>query len=391
MSAGHLRLLVINWQDIKNPQAGGAEIHLHEIFGRLVQRGHDVTLLCSGWPGAPAREVVDGMSVHRVGGRHTFTLRAAPYYRRHLLSADFDLVVEDINKIPLYTPLWVRPPVVALIPHLFGSTAFQEASLPFATAVWLAERPVPHFYESAPFQAISESTAEDLATRGLPRSRVKVIHPGIDHTRFKPDPSIRPFEKASFAYVGRLKRYKGLEAVIDAVARLAAAGVDARLLVAGKGDYEGALREYAALRAPGTVDFLGFISEEEKIDLLRKAWATVYPSPKEGWGITNVEAAACGTPALASNSPGLRESVAHGESGLLVPHGNVEAWALALRRMAEDEELRSQLRAGALSFAGGFSWDRTAELTEAHLLEVLADGPLRGRSHFNTSAVSEAQ
>jgi glycosyltransferase involved in cell wall biosynthesis len=390
MSAGRFRLLVINWQDIRNPQAGGAEVHLHEIFGRLARRGHEVSLLCSGWPGASARDEVDGMKVHRVGGRHTFTLRAAPYYRRHLLDGAFDLVVEDINKIPLCSPLWVRPPVVALIPHLFGDTAFQEASLPLAAAVWLAERPLPHFYENTPFVAISQSTADDLVARGLPRSSVRVICPGIDHSRFRPDRTISQFENPTFVYVGRLKRYKGLEAVIDATARLAADGVDARLLVAGKGDHESALREHATLRPPGCVEFLGFIPEDEKVNLLRKAWATVYPSPKEGWGITNVEAAACGTPALASDSPGLRESVAHEKSGLLVPHDDVEAWTLALHRIAEDGELRARLRAGAIRFADGFSWDRTADETEALLLDLLADGPLQGRVHFNKSA-SEAK
>jgi glycosyltransferase involved in cell wall biosynthesis len=390
MSAGRFSLLVINWQDIRNPQAGGAEIHLHAIFGRLAQRGHQVSLLCSGWPGASATDVIDGMKVHRVGGRHTFTLWAAPYYLRHLLDGGFDLVVEDINKIPLYSPLWVRPPVVALVPHLFGDTAFQETSLPLASAVWLAERPLPHFYENSPFLAISESTADDLAARGLPRSSVEVVRPGIDHSRFRPDQSVARFERPTFAYLGRLKRYKGLEAVIHAVARLAEGGVDTRLLVAGRGDHESALREFATLMAPGRVEFLGFIPEDEKVNLLRKAWATVYPSPKEGWGITNVEAAACGTPALASDSPGLRESVAHDESGLLVPHDDVDAWALALRRIVEDDELRARLRAGAVRFAEGFSWERTADETEALLLDFLADGPLQGRAHFNKSA-SEAK
>ncbi len=390
MSARRFKLLVINWQDIRNPQAGGAEVHLHEIFGRLARRGHDVSLLCSGWPGASAGDVVDSIEVHRIGGRHTFTLQAVPYYRRHLLNGGFDLVVEDINKIPLYSPLWVRPPVVALVPHLFGNTAFQEAALPFATAVWLAERPLPHFYENTPFVAISESTADDLVVRGLPRSSVRVVRPGIDHSCFRPDRSVSRFERPTFAYVGRLKRYKGLEAVFDAAARLADDGVDVRLLVAGRGDHESALREYAALKAPGRVEFLGFISEDEKLDLLRKAWATFYPSPKEGWGITNVEAAACGTPALASDSPGLRESVAHDESGLLVPHDDVEAWALALRRIAQDGELRARLQAGALRFADGFSWDRTADEIEALLLDFLADGPLQGRAHFNKFA-SEAK
>ena len=377
MIAGGLKILVINWQDIKNPQAGGAEVHLHEIFGRLARRGHRVTLLCSGWPGTAARETVDGMTVHRVGGRHSFTLLAMPYYQRYLRSEDFDLGVEDINKIPLYSPLWARMPVVALIPHLFGATAFSVASVPFASAAWLAERPVPFVYEGVPFQAISESTADDLAARGVPRPNIRVIHPGIDHGCFRPDPTVQPFEEPTFIYVGRLRRYKGLEVVIDALARLKAEGIGARLAVAGKGDHEAALRHYAVERAPGSVEFLGFVGEEKKLELLRRGWASVYPSPKEGWGITNIEAAASGTPTLASDSPGLRESVSHGESGLLVPHGDVEAWVNAMRRIARDSELRRRLRAGAVEFARGFSWDRTADETEAHLVEVLADGPER--------------
>ena len=387
MSGDRLKLLLVNWQDIKNPQAGGAEVHLHEIFGRLAERGHDVTLLCSGWSGAQPRERVDGMDVHRVGGRHSFTLKAASYYRRHLRDLPFDLLIEDINKIPLYSPLWARAPVVGLVPHLFGATAFQEAPLPFATAVWLAERPLPYFYENVPFQAISGSTADDLADRGLRRSDVTVIWPGIDHSKFRPDPGTKRFEVPSFVYVGRLKRYKGLETVIDAVGRLAAEAVETRFLVAGKGDHEAALRAYAADTAPGRVEFLGYVSEEEKVELLRKAWATVYPSPKEGWGITNIEAAASATPALASDSPGLRESVAHEISGLLVPHGDVRAWVDAMRRIALDSELFERLQIGATSFAAEFSWDRTAAETEAHLFEVLSDGPVRGPSRINASAV----
>jgi glycosyltransferase involved in cell wall biosynthesis len=353
MSTDRLKLLVINWQDLKNPQAGGAEIHLHEIFGRLAGRGHDVTLLCSGWAELSPREELDGMHVLRVGGRHSFTFLARSYYRKHLRDDGFDLVVEDINKIPLYCPLWAHAPVVALIPHLFGATAFQEASVPFATAVWLAERPLPYFYADAPFQAISSSTANDLVDRGVQAESIRVIYPGIDHTRFHRDPSVQRFEQPTFVYVGRLKRYKGLETVIDALAELDRLGVNARLILAGKGDHEAGLR-------------------------------TVYPSPKEGWGITNIEAAASGTPTLASDSPGLRESVAHEESGLLVRHGSVSAWTDALRRLALDRDLRNKLQAGAARFAGKFSWDRTADETEAHLQEVHANAHLRGDHLFNT-------
>jgi hypothetical protein len=167
-----VRLLVVNWQDRENPQAGGAEIHLHEIFGRLAAQGNEVTLLCGGWPDCPPRTMLDGMQIIRVGTRYTFPFRASAFFRRELTGRRFDLMVEDINKVPLYTPRWGGPPVVALVPHLFGSTAFQELSAPLAAAVWLAERPLGRAYRGVPFEA----------TTGVPHaaaSRLVIPHPSF--------------------------------------------------------------------------------------------------------------------------------------------------------------------------------------------------------------------
>jgi glycosyltransferase involved in cell wall biosynthesis len=120
------------------------------------------------------------------------------------------------------------------------------------------------------------------------------------------------------------------------------------------------------------VEFLGFVSEERKVELYRQAWAMVFPSPKEGWGITNVEAAACGTPAVASDSPGLRESVRSGETGLLVPHGDVAALGEALCTVARDPALRARLGLGARAFAETLPWSRAAQETALHLEEAAA-------------------
>ena len=122
-----MRLLVINWLDRENPQAGGAEAHLHEIYGRLAQRGHDVSLLCSGWGGCAPQAMLDGITVHRVGGRWNFALHVIARYRALHRERPFDMVIEDINKLPLFSPLWVTEPVDVVVPHLFGWTAFREA------------------------------------------------------------------------------------------------------------------------------------------------------------------------------------------------------------------------------------------------------------------------
>ena len=365
-----MRLLLVNWQDRDNPQAGGAEIHLHEIFGRLASRGHEVTLLCGGWPGCEPTMVLDGINVIRVGTRHTFPFHAKKYFRRHLADKRFDLLVEDVNKVPLYTPRWGGPPVVALVPHLFGGTAFQELAAPLAAAVWLAERPLGRAYRGVPFEAISASTAADLAERGILRSAVEVIYPGIDTVSYTPCAAERA-PTPVFAYLGRLKRYKGVHHVIQAFAAMG--HTDARLEIAGAGDYRPSLERLAASLDLGErVRFLGRVSEEEKLRLLRRAWALVFASPKEGWGITNLEAASCGTPVVASNSPGIRESVRDGETGYLVAHGDVGAMASAMGRIAGDASLVAQLGTHARRFAETFTWERAANETATHLYRVLA-------------------
>jgi glycosyltransferase involved in cell wall biosynthesis len=371
-----LRILLVNWQDRENPQAGGAETHLHEIFGRLASEGHEISLLCGGWPGCPPRAVLDGIDVTRVGTRNTFRLRARGGYREHFAHRPFDVLVEDINKMPLHTPHWGRVPVVGLVPHLFGSTAFQELSVPIATAVWLAERPIPVVYRHTPFEAISESTADDLVERGIRRERIRVIYCGIDSDSYTPDPAARA-DIPVFAYLGRLKRYKAVDLVLRAFARAAIPG--ARLEVAGAGDYRPVLERLASsLDLGDRVTFLGRISEAEKLRLLRRAWALVFTSPKEGWGITNLEAAACGTAVIASDSPGIRESVRHGETGYLVRHGDIDALAATMKQLAADRALVEQLGEQGRRFAQAFTWERAASETARHLDEVIAESRLGG-------------
>ena len=367
-----MRLLLVNWQDRENPQAGGAELHLHEIFGRIAQAGHDVTLLCSGWEGAPPRVVLDGIDVHRVGTRYTFQFLAHRYYRRHFASAAHDVLIEDVNKLPLYTPLWGARRNMTIVPHLMGTTVFREAPLPMASMVWLAERPFPLVYRGTPFEAISESTRDDLAARGIPRGGIRVIYCGIDWKYYTPAPELRA-PRPLFTYLGRLKRYKGVDIVIRAFATLG--NRDATLEIAGTGDFRPELEALArSLDLGDRVRFLGFVSEAEKLSLLRRAWALAFASPKEGWGITNLEAAACATPVVASDSPGIRESVRDGETGMLVPHGDVAAMGRAMARISADRALVDSFGLAGRRFATTFTWERAARETLAHLEEVVARG-----------------
>jgi len=365
-----VRILVLNWQDHENPQAGGAELHLREIFSRIVSHGHQVDLLCSSWPGAAPRVALDGIEVHRVGTRHTYPFLARPYYSAQLARRGYDCVVEDLNKVPLYSNFWGAKKLVALVHHLFGATVFREAPIPVAAAVWLAEQPLGVLYRDVPFQAVSESTADDLVARGIPREAIRVIYNGVDSDRLTPAPGERSPEPL-FVYLGRLKKYKRVDIVIRAFARV---GVPtATLEIAGVGDYRASLeRLVESLGLTSRVKFLGFVPEEGKARLLRRAWASTLASPKEGWGISNLEAAACGTPVIAANAPGVRESVVDGVTGFLVPPNDSHAMAAAMRRLVESPALAGRLGAGGRRFAEGFTWDRAAGDTLEHLEEVVA-------------------
>ena len=367
-----MRILIVNWNDRENPHSGGAEVHLHEIFGRIAARGHRVDLLASGWEGGASRAFLDGIDVHRVGTRYTFQLKARKYFRERLMAQGYDVLIEDLNKIPLYTPRWGGPPVVALVHHLFGGTIFREASLPLAGAVWSAERAISTFYRGIAFEAVSESTAEDLVARGIPRDTIRVIHNGIDSEFFTPAGNARS-PHPLFAYVGRLKKYKGVDLILRAFWRVARD--DARLEIAGAGDFRDRLEVLTqSLGLSDRVRFLGYISAEEKRDLLRRAWASVFASPKEGWGLTNLEAAASGTPVIASDSPGLRESLIDGQTGILVPHGDTAALTGAMTRLADTPRLVETMGSAGRRFAERFTWENSTNDTLSHLQEVVQRG-----------------
>lgn len=356
-----------------NPQAGGAETHLHEVFGRLATWGHDITLLSSGFHGGLPLETLDGMEIHRIGSRMTFGLWLPLYMKRALEPDEFHVVVEDLNKVPVFMPFWTRTPVILLVHHLFGTTAFHQASFPVAAATWLLERPIPRVFGNLPAMVVSESTATDLRKRGMTGHPIAVIPNGVDPNRLTPPADGKRFSEPTILYLGRLKRYKRVDIILRSVAHLREQGIPVRLLIAGKGDYKGSLQElHSRLGLRDIVEFLGYVPEEEKIRLLQQSWIHVLTSPKEGWGISILEAAACGTPTVASDSPGLRDAVQDGRTGLLVPHGDVGALSQALRSLLENEQRRKEMGVTARSFAEDFTWEASARKMEAFLMDRVA-------------------
>ncbi len=380
-----MNILLVNWMDLANPQAGGAEIHLMELFRRFVDRGDRVTLVASGFPGGAAEEEHHGIRVVRCGTRETFNLAAPRTIRRLDRERPFDLVVEDINKVPFFTPLFLRRPLLVIVPHLFGGTVFLEAPVPVASYVWFMERPIPLVYRRAMFEVISESTAADMAARGVDPSHIRVVHCGLDHGVYRLDPSVGKFDRPTLLFVGRLKRYKGADIAIRALPAVIERVPDTRLAVVGSGDAEPDLRRLAdTLGVADRVIFTGFVSTAEKVDWMRRSHVIVNPSPKEGWGLTNIEANACGTPAVASDVPGLRDSVLDGRTGLLFPYGDYDALADRAVRLLTDQTLYDRLTAAARERALTFTWDEAARRTMAVADEVAkTTTDKENKNHFN--------
>ncbi len=355
-----MRILLINWQDIKNPLGGGAEVHMHEIFKRIVKMGHEVTLLCCKFDGAPALEYVDGIKVIRVGSRDTFNFRVSNEYCKLLQDELFDIVIDDINKIPFYTPIFVRKPLLAISHHFFGKSIFREAGYVKGSYVYLAEKMVDRVYKKTPFVVVSQSTLDEFLKRGFNKSNFSIVQNAITPEDF-PMKVMPKYDVPTVTYFGRLKKYKSVDHLFRAFAIVAEKMPTAELHILGKGDFMPQLKKLAEeLKISDKTKFFGYITEEEKIIYLGLSHCVVNTSMKEGWGITNIEANACGTPVVSADVPGLRDSISNNVSGLLYEYGNILQLAERISSVFSCKDLRNRLSEGAVSWAKTFSWDKSA-------------------------------
>jgi glycosyltransferase involved in cell wall biosynthesis len=372
-----MNILVVNWQDITNPLSGGAEVHFQEIFSRIARSGHRVTLCCSRYRGAPRHETIGGVEILRTGRRPVFNFVFPFAYTARLRRIGYDVVVEDLNKVPFFSPLYVRRPLAGIAHHLFGKTVFRETGLIPAAYVYCMERAALALYRrSVPFMVVSRSTEQEFLQAGFPPGRLAVITNCVDHRKYTPGDG-KKSDLPLAVYFGRLKKYKSVDHFLRALPGALSRCPGMKAVVAGEGDDIGRLRGIVTeLGIGGSVEFTGYISEERKVELLRRAWFTVTTSLKEGWGLTVVEANACGTVSVASDVPGLRDAVRDGETGLLYPHGDIASLSERMIRLCDDSLLRDRLREGALRWASTFNWDDAAEKTLAFLSRVA--GPSRG-------------
>ena len=383
-----MKILVVNYRDRMHPAAGGAEKHLHRIFSKIVEMGHTVVLFTTSFPGAEEREVVDGIQVIRKGGDLMFQLTVALNLKKLDREFNFDVVVEDLNKLPVFAHWFVRKPLLVQMHHLWRGSIFSEAFFPIAFMVWFFERIIPFFYRTQPFVVVSPSTQKELAEIGIDESRISVIYNGSEMPKVaecstsaadscenaaSPATSATPY----FIWLSRVHRYKGIWTALEAFEIFSKKHPEVQLKIVGGGPLLKKLPAWIKSHGlEGKVDLTGFVPAARKYELLSSSLALLQTSYKEGWGLTVMEAAQLCKTTIASDVPGLRDSVRDGETGILFPSGDAAACASAMEKIYDDAELRANLGRGAKRYALSFSWEKSARET-LELLERTVEGGVR--------------
>lgn len=368
-----LSVLYLSWRDWENPEAGGSETFVERTSRVLVDHGHEVTVLASGFPGAPPETADGGVRILRLGGRYSVFAKAAAYLLRR--GRQYDVIIDVQNGVPFWSPLLTRTPVLNLVHHVHREQ-WSSVFTPLLARLgwWLESRAAPKVYRRCRYLTVSEATQEELASLGVAPSRVSIVHSGNDEpegmARFAALPRT---PEPSLVSLGRLVPHKQVELAIDLVRDLRPSFPGLRLHVAGDGYWMSRLVEHAeAAGLAEHVSFHGFVDDETKHQLLATSWVTVMPSVKEGWGLAILEAALHETPTVAFRyAGGPRDSVRDRETGLLAD----DYWQFrdSVAALLADSVRRNRMGKEARAFAETFSWAATGRAV-SKLLEDIAQG-----------------
>jgi glycosyltransferase involved in cell wall biosynthesis len=358
-----MRVLILNWRDVRSARGGGAERVTQDVAARLVRSGHEVTWLSSREQGLPTEDELDGVRIVRRGSELTTRLNAPGLARE-----GFDVVVDAINTVPYLAPLWSRAPVVVFFHQLARDVWWYEARLPVAAIGWAFEPFYLQVYRRTPAIVVSPSTRDDLRRFGL-RGPVDVIPLAVSVT---PPAALPPKHlDGRLVAVGRLTPSKRFDHAIDALADLRRTHPAATLDVIGDGGERAALAAHAGRRGvAGAVRLHGRLGSADRDHLLADADAVIGTSVREGWGLTVTEAAVLGTPGVVYDIPGFRDSVVDGRTGV-VTAPDPASLATGVRWLLADPRRYAEIRARAQARASSVSLDDTAAAFEAALAAAI--------------------
>lgn len=370
-----MNILILNWMDVRNPQMGGAEIILFEIAKRLVCEGHQITWFSRQYRNCLKEEKINGLEIKRQGNKFTVYLEAYKYYRS--LKFKPDLVIDSVNTLCWQTPLYVpKNQRIAYVNQLAKEVFFYESPALVSHLSYFLERLEFITYRSTKFLCYSKSTRKDLVGFGIPEKKISLFSIGLDHARYF-DNGLKE-KNPLFICVNRLVKMKRTDLVIKAMVEVSQKYPLAKLGIVGYGYQRkelGLLRDKLNLKKnvffiDENMLFLDKNKKDKKVELMQKAWALVFPSVKEGWGMTVTESAACATPSIVSNVSGLRDSVIKNRTGIVLSKNPSTAEiALAMIKIIEDKKIRKILSTNAVKQSQLFSWEKAvADFKKAILI-----------------------
>ncbi len=350
---------VLGWRDLDDGEAGGSELHAHEILKRFADHGLTVTMRTSVAYGHSKYGQRSGYQISRKGSRYTVFFRSAASWLAHENQRS-QALIEIWNGMPFFSPVWANVPRLTIIHHVHGemwSLVFKKNLA--AVGKNLEERIAPLFYKRESILTPSESTANELVTKlKLSESNIHVVHPGID-SKFSPD-----FEQKSkdplVISVGRLVPVKRHLDLIKILAEVKGRVDALKVVIAGDGYERQSLIDFVTEnKYQDWIMLPGRISDTELASLYRSASLIVSNSMREGWGLTLVEAAACGTPAVATEIVGHRDSIKNKETGYLVK-SEAEFIDKVTYLLSDANELK-RLSLNATKVTESCSWDLVAD------------------------------
>jgi glycosyltransferase involved in cell wall biosynthesis len=360
--AGLRRIHLLSWRDLADVEAGGSEVHAAMVARLWAEAGVGVTLRTSYAQGHAPVITRDGYRVIRRAGRYLIFPRAvvSELIGRHGPS---DALVEIWNGMPFLSPVWYRGPKIVLLHHVHAEMwqMVLGDERPWAATLGdtIERRIAPMAYRRTPIVTLSASSKDDIVEQlQLPARNVEVVPPGID-------PMFTPGgEKASdplLVAVGRLVPVKRYDHLIRAVADARQRHPRLSLTIVGEGYERERLDQLLLdLDLSEHVTYAGRVSDHDLVALYRRAWMVVSASSREGWGMSLTEAAACGTPAVATHIIGHTDAVIDGTTGVLVDPDDVVAMGAAIADLVADDARREQLGKNALANAAQFTWESTA-------------------------------
>lgn len=354
-----MKVLWLTWKDRNHPLAGGAETVSGEIMDRLVRDGHEVRVITASYSGSKKHDFINGAEVFRVGNRYSVYLAARQLYKKQINNWP-DVVIDEMNTIPFGSAFYSSKRNILLAYQLAREVWFYQMPFPLSLVGYVVEpfmlRSLAKRYSISATE--SNSTKDDLARYGFKNTqtfRIGINLPHLTQLSQKQNPktilslgSIRPMKRT-------LDAVKAFEYAKDGDS-------DLRMVIAGdaSGKYGRKVIKYISRsRHRDSIDFKGRVSADERLSLMRESGLILVTSIKEGWGLIVTEANSQGTPAIAYDTDGLRDSIQDKQTGILCPSGDFKCMGKQIVSLLASYDTYEEMRRKSWQWSQQFTFENS--------------------------------